>query len=220
LVDGLDETDIQTFLLDTESMGAYDIIFFNGGHVEEDVIYDLDGSQTAEEGEEGEESTGTTEDGTPISEQIMTNIGNYVRAGGTVYASDWAYDVVEQGWPDRIEFVGADEVPDDAQQGEYDLVTAAISDAALADWLGSNSIEIEYDLPVWPPMEGVSGSVTTHLSGNVSYRIGQSTYTLAAVPLLASFSSGEGKVVFSTFRVAKNGSSDMMQVLQYMMYNL
>ena len=69
-------------------------------------------------------------------------------------------------------------------------------------------------------MEGVDGATTTHLSGNVSYRIGQSTYTLAAVPLLASFTSGEGKVVFSTFRVAKNGSSEMMQVLQYMMYNL
>ena len=41
-----------------------------------------------------------------------------------------------------------------------------------------------------------------------------------AVPLLASFSSGEGKVVFSTFRVAKNSSCDIMQVLQYMMYNL
>jgi hypothetical protein len=210
LVDGLLEADLEDFLLDSESMGAYDIIFFNGGHVEEDIIYDLDGSQS-EELEEGE---------TPINERIMTNIANYVRDGGAIYASDWAYDVVEQGWPDRLEFVGDDTIPDDAQLGEYDLVTAAISDASLAAWLGNNSIEVEYDLPVWPPMEGVDGAVTTHLSGNVSYRIGQSTYTLAAVPLLASFSSGEGKVVFSTFRVAKNGSSDMMQVLQYMMYNL
>ena len=210
LVDGLLASDIQDFLLDPEAMSAYDIIFFNGGHIEEDVIYDLDGSQS-EELEEGE---------APTHEVIMANIANYVRDGGAIYASDWAYDVVEQGWPDRLEFVGDDTIPDDAQLGEYDLVTAAISDAALSEWLGSNSIEVEYDLPVWPPMEGVDGATTTHLSGNVNYRVGQSTYTLAAVPLLASFTSGEGKVVYSTFRVAKNGSSDMMQVLQYMMYNL
>ena len=53
LVDGLLASDIQDFLLDPESMSAYDIIFFNGGHIEEDVIYDLDGSQS-EELEEGD----------------------------------------------------------------------------------------------------------------------------------------------------------------------
>jgi hypothetical protein len=42
-----------------------------------------------------------------------------VNNGGSVYASDWAYDVVEIGWPDRVDFVGADEIPNDAQLGEH-----------------------------------------------------------------------------------------------------
>ncbi|HCH64867.1 MAG TPA: hypothetical protein DFR83_18825, partial [Deltaproteobacteria bacterium] len=85
----------------------------------------------------------------------------------------------------------------------------------------SPTIDIEYDLPVWPPIESVDeNAVTTHLEGNVSYRIGTETYELVDAPLLVSFTSGEGKVVFSTFRVAKNGTSEMMEILQYMMYYL
>ena len=208
LIDGLVDTDLSDFLLDLDAMMQYDIIFFNGGHIEEDIVYDTDGSEDS------------YPDGEKPYQIIQSNIKSYVEAGGAVYGSDWAYDVIEQCWPDRVEFVGDDTVPDDAQVGEYDLVNAAVSDAALADWLGENYVDIEYDLPVWAPIESTAGSVTEHLSGNVSYREGQNEYALASVPLLVSFTSGEGKVVYSTFRVAKNGTTDMMLVLQYMMYNL
>ncbi len=206
VVDGQVDTEVVDFLTDPDAMAQYDIIFFNGGFVEEDVIYDSDGSEPT--------------DGTSVPDQVMANLVEYVQNGGTIYASDWAYDVVEQGWPNRIDFVGDDSIPNDAQLGEYDAVNAAVSDAALAEWLGTNYIDIEYDLPVWPPIESTAGSVTSHLTGSVSYRIGTATYSLASVPLLVSFSSGEGMVAFSTFRVARNASSDMMLVLQYMMYNL
>ena len=200
LVDGLDNTALTGFLGDVEGMKAYDIIFFNGGHIEEGVIYGLD-DVTADPA-------------------LMMNVQEYVNGGGAIYASDWAYDVVETAWPDRIDFVGDDESPDAAQVGEYGVVQATVADAALAEWLDASTMSIEYDLPVWPPIETVDPSVTAHLRGGVTYRVGTETYSLADVPLLVSFTSGEGKVVFSTFRVAKNGSSEMLQVLQYIMYNI
>ncbi|MDP6932771.1 MAG: carboxypeptidase-like regulatory domain-containing protein [Myxococcota bacterium] len=203
LVDGLVETDISDFLTDLESMLDYDIIFFNGGHVEEGILYEAD-----------------EEDPTGIPEEIVNNVVRYAQEGGSLYASDWAYDVVELGWPDRLDFVGDDTVPDDAQQGEYGEVTALVSDDAMADWLDVSTLAIEYDLPVWPPIESADSAVSTHLLGSVEYRNGTETHELTDVPLLVSFGSGEGKVVFSTFRVAKNGSSDMLLILQYMMYNL
>lgn len=199
LVDGLLASDAQDFFGDLEAMGQYDLIFVNGGFVEEGVITSEDGSH----------------------EIYLQNIRDYVSGGGAIYASDWAYDVVELGWPERLDFAGDDTVIDDAQVGEYDLVTSNIVDASLSSWLDSPTIDIEYDLPVWPPIESVDeAAVTTHLQGNVSYRIGTETYALVDAPLLVSFTSGEGKVVFSTFRVAKNGTSEMMEILQYMMYYL
>ncbi len=203
LVDGLTDTELVHFLSDPAALEPYDIIFFNGGHVEENVIYDSDGD--APEGQ---------------IELIMQNIIDYVEAGGTVYGSDWAYDVIERGWPTRVNYVGDDNVPDDAQKGEYAYVNAAVSDSALAEFLGKDFIEVEFDLPVWPVMDSVDGSVSVHLSATVEYREGTETIALPARPILASFTAGEGKVVYASFRVAKNATSDMVMSLQYMMYNL
>lgn len=200
-IDGTNETELVDFLSDTSNLNKYDIIFMDGGFVEDGVLYDTDDANT-----------------TPAT--VMSNLRSYVDAGGALYASDWAYDVVELGWPEKIDFVGADEIVDEAQKGDYELVDAAVSDAALAEYLGKQYIEIEYDLPVWPPMESVADTVSVHLTGTVPYSDGLSDYTLSAVPLLASFNSGDGKVVFSTFRVVRNGNGDMLKSLQYMMYNL
>jgi len=201
IIDGLVETDVADFLGNLEGMQQYDIIFFNGGMIEENIVYTLDGSPGA-------------------PDVLMENVREYVRSGGSIYASDWAYDVVERGWPERLDFVGDDLIADDAQMGEYDNITANVSDAALADWLGSPTMPIEYDLPVWPPMESADAAVSVHLRGNVSYRVGTEEYTVVDSPLLASFSSGDGRVGFSTFRVAPNQTREMLLVLQYMMYNL
>lgn len=197
LVDGLDPTVIGDFLASPEELQKYDIIFFNGGFVEEGVIYNGENSST-----------------------YLDNLRNYVTGGGTLYASDWAYDVVEIGWPDAADFVGADEVPDDAQKGDYASVTAAVSDQSLSDFLGTQYVPILYDLPVWPPVQAVTTGVSVHLTASVPYSEGMSEYALAQVPILFSFNSGEGKVVFSTFRVARNSSDEMLKTLQYMMYQL
>lgn len=203
LIDGLAETEIRDFLSDLDAMRQFDIIFLNGGHVEENILYDLDDADAGS---------------TPAL--ILENLREYVRGGGSLYASDWAYDAIELAWPDRIEFVGDDAIPDSAQHGEYAIVQANVADAALADWLGEPQLDIEYDLPVWPPIESVNEATTTHLTATVTYRIGTDSYNLSNVPILVSFGSGEGRVAYSTFRVAKNGDAEMLSVLQYMMYNL
>ncbi len=202
LVDGQDATTVRDFLANPEALARYDIIFFNGGFVEDGVIYN---------------STDPTD---PVVAQNVQNVVDYVNAGGSIYASDWAYDLVEVAWPDRVDFVGADEIRDDAQLGDYETVNAAISDASMSEFLGKQYLEVDYDLPVWPPIESTASLVSTHLTGTVPYSDGLSDYTLTSVPLLVSFNAGSGKVAFSTFRMARNANQDMVNVLQYMMYNL
>lgn len=201
-IDGLDGATLSSFLGDPSALAEYDIIFFNGGHQEDGVIYDLENPEN------------------PVVAANVANIRAYVEAGGTVYGSDWAYDVVELAFPDQLNFVGADEVPNDAQRGDYELVNAAISDANLASYLGKEYMEVQFDLPVWPPIESTSSSVSVHLTGTVPYSDGMSEYTLTAAPLLVSFNAGQGKVVFSTFRVVPNANDDLRNTLQYIMYNL
>ncbi len=201
-IDGQDGDELNTFLGDPEELGRFDIIFFNGGFVEDGTIYD------------------TTDPTNAQTAQNVQNVVDYVNGGGVIFGSDWSYDLVERGWADRIDWVGADEVPDDAQKGDYDLVNAAVSDASLAEFLGKEYLDIQYDLPVWPPIESIASGVSVHLSGTVPYSDGLSEYTLTAVPLLVSFNSEQGKVAFSTFRVVPNSSEDMLAIIQYMLYEL
>lgn len=200
-IDGTSEPLLTEFLTDANQLGAYDVVFFNGGHVEEGVFYDFDASN-------------------PVPAQVISNLQDFVAEGGSVYASDWSYDVIELAWPDAIDFLGDDNLRDDAQAGEYDIVDAKVTDEALAKYLGASAIEVEYDLPVWPPIELVEPYVSVHLTGNVVYREGENESQLPSVPLLASFSGGEGRVAYATFRVVANHNSDMVSVLQYMLGEL
>lgn len=202
IVDGLDGAVLNAFLGNADGLSRFDIIFFNGGFNEDNVIYDLEDPSN------------------PVPEQNLQNLRDFVSNGGAVYASDWAYDLVERGWPSAVDFAGADEIPDDAQMGDFELVNAAVSDAALAEYLGETYIDIQYDLPVWPPIETVEDYVSVHLTGTVPYSDGVSDYTLTSVPLLVSFNGGQGKVVFSTFRVVPNANEYTLGILQYMMYRL
>ncbi len=201
-IDGTDQEVLTQFLSSPEELAKYDLIFFNGGIVEDGVIYDR------------------TDRDNPVPATIMQNIRDYVENGGSIYASDWSYDIVEIGWHDKIDFVGADDVPDDAQLGDYEQLQAAVTDASLSEYLAKQYIEVEFDLPVWPPIETVDRSVSVHLTGTVPYSDGFSDYTLSSVPLLVTFNAGEGKVAFSTFRVVRNGNEDILRTLQYVMYNL
>ncbi len=202
VIDGESMDAANAFFGDPEGMAAYDLIFVNGGFTEDGVIYNL------------------TDSSDPVPAQNIANIQQYVEAGGSFYASDWAYDAVELAWPDRVDWVGADEIPNDAQTGNYDVVNSAVSDTAMAEYLTKDFVSIQYDLPVWPPIENVDTSVSVHLTGNVSYSDGLDDYTLTSSPMLISFNDVQGKVVFSTFRVVPNTNDDVLKILQYMLYDL
>lgn len=201
-VNGTDPDELVDFLSTVENLTKYDIIFINGGVIEDGVFYNV------------ADPTNETPD------TVMANIKTFVEGGGGLYASDWSYDVVEVGWPDKITFVGTDAIRDDAQKGDYKMVQAAVQDANLSEYLGKQYVQVEFDLPVWPPIQNTADSVSVHLAGTVPYSDGLSSYTLASVPLLVSFNAGNGNVAFSSFRVVRNAGTDMYGVLQYMMYNL
>ena len=201
LIDGTDCDELGAFLGTPANLEPFDLIFFNGGHCEEGLIYDSNPSNE-------------------LPENIRANLKDYVWNGGSVYASDWAYDILELAWPDAVDFLGDDLVPNAAQHGDYDDVQASVIDASLAEYLKQDVINISYDLPVWPPILGVEGYVSIHLAGDVHYRYGSSEGIVPAAPLLASFSGGNGRVIFSTFRAVANQDQVKEDVIQYLLYDI
>ena len=204
MIDGTHRGQLESFLLDLPAMEAYDLIFFNGGCLEEGIFYD------------------TVDAENPVPVTVIENIQAYVEGGGRIYASDWSYDLIEQAWPDKIDFLGVDHVPDSAQLGNAQLVNSSISNEVLGLFLEDDDGEMDvlYDLPVWPPIEQVGNTVSTHLLGTVTYREAGVDIPISSSPLIVSFNGGGGKVVFSTFRLAANLDSQMLQLWKYAMFEL
>ena len=137
LVNGQTGDEMVQFLQSAENLVQYEAIFFAGGHIEEDVFYDTDGSDSAG-------------DVARVNEAVSA----YVEAGGTVVATDWSYDVVEQTWPNKIDFLGEDTVPNAAQLGTPDTVLAAVTSSELESAVGSDQVDVHFDLDTWPVVVG------------------------------------------------------------------
>lgn len=187
VIDGRVSAEITDFLSDPVAMGEYDMLFFDGGHKEDGVVY-----------------------GSGPVQQVRDNLTQYVAAGGVVFASDWAYDVIEQTWPARIDFYGDDTVPDAAQVGETGLITADVVDPDLSASIGLATIDVNYDLSVWPLVEAVDPAVLVQLRGDAPWREGLASGSLPGSPLLVSFGDGDGQVVFTTYRNTANFTNESM----------
>lgn len=144
----------------------------------------------------------------------------FVNRKGNLVVTDWAYDLVEQTWPDVIEFLGDDTVYDDAQSGQIQSISAEITDDTLASALNMDHLAINYDFSNWAVIESVDESKATVLArGDITYdrRDGNGPQTLTGVPLLVLFQpqgAEAGKVLFSTFHFDAQTPGVIDQILR------
>jgi uncharacterized repeat protein (TIGR01451 family) len=99
--------------------------------------------------------------------QTAENLRKFVENGGTLYASDWAFGYIQHAFPGFVEFYGNDCTGEgNATIGEEGKVQAFIEDAKLREFLGRDTVEIDYDLGAWVPIKNVSFQVTVLLRGS------------------------------------------------------
>ena len=167
----------------------------------------------------------------------------FVEAGGRIYASDLAYDIVEQVFPAYVDFEGSPGTPADqpeeagaAEQGDSGIEVNATVDTTLAAWLqgvtcatgpcvNAGKVHIEGFLSSWAVMAGVhpaqQAAVKTWTAGPVTFN-GQ----VQAVdrPLTVSFGVGQGRVTYTSYHTEPgglaNGFLPQERVMQYLVFEL
>ncbi|MBI2374826.1 MAG: choice-of-anchor D domain-containing protein [Deltaproteobacteria bacterium] len=152
----------EELLLDPVKMAEYDIIFFNCG----------------------------------FGEGLVTGSGlqylrDFVSNGGSIYASDWSYDVVEVGWPAAHDFYHDDAIENDAQGAGNFTGPAAVVDASLRTALGLTEVRIT---SCCTAIDSAGPGTTVYLEGD---RLGDGVTR----PLMTSFSPGPlaGRVFYTDF---------------------
>ncbi|MEO0604584.1 MAG: hypothetical protein AAF211_24330, partial [Myxococcota bacterium] len=121
--------DTVEWLRDPGSLSDYDIVFFNCGMRTDWVMYP----------------------------EVVDHLRDYVLQGGSIYASDRSYQVIERVFPAAIDFLGDDSNPLDVARGQRGDYVARVVDRELQSVLGSDVADIRYDFDNWTIAEKADG---------------------------------------------------------------
>ncbi|OGQ14014.1 MAG: hypothetical protein A2138_21925 [Deltaproteobacteria bacterium RBG_16_71_12] len=142
----------------------------------------------------------------------------FVEGGGSVHASDQAYDLIEVTFPDMINFFGEDDVRAAADQGDsVDQLAAEVLDDGLQTALGRSVIDLHYGLSTWSAMVGVDESVHVYIEADSPLLTGQ---VLEHAPQLVGFDHGAGRVIYSSFHQEPGIGVDQEQVVRLILFEL
>jgi hypothetical protein len=191
--DGL-SIDGRDLLTDPSALGEYDIVFLNCG-----LSYDY-----------MSEDDFTT---------IAANLEDFADDGGSLYASDWAYYLVERTWPDLVEFMGDGTMWAPAL-GVASTYAMDVEDEDVAIVLGAETTDITYDLDVWVVALGYGGDGEPLLSGEYSYWINDYQDTSVAEGPAAVLLPGDGPVLWTSFHNETQVSADVGALLQHFVFSM
>lgn len=185
---------VEDILCSTFELSQYDILFFNCG-LRDEYIWG----------------------GAPCD--LPGNLQEFALNGGSIYASDWAYEVLRIGFPGQLSYFGGDSAQHLARAGDLNpTLDATIEDPTLAAVVGTSSVTLNYNKASWTVLEvSQPTGVTRWVTGDPSV---DSSQTLIGAPLLVSFEVGAGRIVFTTFHTHQQASVAMTDILRYIVFEL
>lgn len=167
---------------------------------------------------------------------IRQNLRNYVLFGGSMYASDLAWEYVEGAFPDAVKFYGTNELPSEGLDPngpqvakDHQNIVAHIKDGVLAAYLGLNEFVAHYGSGPLIVVEAAGEGTVAHVVGkpiikNPKYgQPFQPQYIEGPEgPLVLSFTpaEGAGRVVYTTFHNDEQVDNIILKVLHYLVFLL
>lgn len=201
-------SEADAFFADFERMSEFDVILVNCGAMERGFL-----------------------ERDPVSGQFdfaatsYENLRRFVQHGGSVYASDWAWPIVEGLSSDVVDFRGDETTGAGVAVGQAESIQAAIEDQALEMFMGTSTLPVRFDLGAWAVVEAVNPPATVYVSGDIHvYDSAYSTSTmpLEARPLLIGFRpfGGGGYLIYTTFHYHAQSDAQMLDVLRFLIFQL
>ena len=148
------------------------------------------------------------------SPAATNGLREYAMAGGKVYASDWAYVMIERAFPQMVQFYGEGS-GGSPYVGNVGMVKGEVLDPALRDVMGEE-VDLYYQLGAWVVAEGVGEGSSVVVEGDPPLSSG----SLVDAPLTIRAPQGKGTALYTTFHNESQATADAKQILFEFVLNL
>lgn len=162
---------------------------------------------------------------TEVSE-VLENLRRFVAEGGSIYLSDWSYDLFELLYPDAVDWFGDDEVENDAQRGRAQDFLGDVLDEDMQAILGRDRASLKYEQGrIAIPLALGAGS-RAMITADITVDDSGTDRAFAGVPVLLEHrpptldGQAEGRVIFTTFHNGSDNTEAMDEVLRAIVYSL
>ena len=197
---GYDHTEISMdALLDSERLAQYDVVFATCGGVPDAWLGRRIGG--AERG-----APGSFHARRWIADRLYRALRSFVGRGGTLYVSDWQFQLLDIAFP---EFIDSSK----RAKGAVQTVRAEVVDVGLIRRLGS-TVELRFDKRAWFPAAFKDSEVTTYLRGTFTTLEGREM----TGPLLVKFPFENGNVIFTSFHNETQNTQTEQELLRYLVF--
>lgn len=136
------------------------------------------------------------------SKKIAGMIGDFVAAGGTLYASDWAMRAVQRAFPKMLKLDSL---------GEDGKTKCDVVDRGLQEMIGKR-INIEFDMGSWRRIARVDSSVRVFVAAAGK----GSANASAGLPIVVGFRHGRGNVLCTSFHNKAQTSDQERRLLRFL----
>jgi hypothetical protein len=156
--------------------------------------------------------------------QIAAALTEYVKGGGSVYASDWSYGFVEAAFPDAVDWFGDDRSMEAAKAGEMGNYFGTVLDEGMKNLLGTEVADLYYDLGAWGVAEDVGPNTEVLIEGDViayNWEDWANPYVeVRNSPLAVKFHPGDGTFIYTSFHNEPQTTVDMDLLLKDIILSL
>lgn len=140
---------------------------------------------------------------------LRKNLQGFVRRGGTLYASDFQFEVLHWTFPEFFGGIAFDAV----ETGEAQTVKAEVVDEGLREHIGAD-LRLRFDLPGWFPAVLRGPDVATYLTGEYN-KVGGGR---ASAPLLVKTPVNQGTLIYTSFHNEKQNSRQEIELLKFLVF--
>jgi hypothetical protein len=187
-------------LEDSEKLGQYDVVFITCGVVPDSWIE----SGGLAPGQRPGTTTGTANPA--VVQRLRRSLTAFLDRGGTLYASDWRFQILALVFPDLVE-------TSIAVTGRPQTLNAEVVDEDLKKLIGDR-LSLRFDLPGWYPAALTSRDMTVYLKGDYAAENGETKRS----PLLVKIPFQKGTILFTAFHNEKQNSRQEMDLLRYLVF--